>query len=141
MAEWRTIPGYPGYVISDDGVLVSPLGRICKRIDNGNAYHVKNRWGKGTTKRIRLLIEKAKKRGDIVPDPLKRMEEDNASISDKPRRRCHDCGRPTPDYRCAECLKKWRQKHGVSIHADENAFDSIYYGSAHGRGKCHAHQE
>ena len=141
MVEWRTIPGYPGYLISDEGVLVSPLGRICKRVgDLENAYHVKNRWGKGTTKRIYLLLEKAKKRGEVVPDPLKRQEDDTY-IPVKPRRRCHDCGRPTPDYRCAECLKKWRQKHGVSIHADENAFDSIYYGSVHGRGKCHAHQE
>lgn len=28
-------------------------------------------------------------------------------------RRCHSCGRPTSNYRCPECLKKWRKKHGV----------------------------
>lgn len=26
---------------------------------------------------------------------------------------CHDCGRPTTDYRCEACLGKWRKKHGV----------------------------
>lgn len=143
MSEWRTIPGYPGYVISDDGVLVSPLGRVCKRIGDGgleNAYHIKNRRGKGTTKRIHLLLEMAQKKGEVMPDPIK-IKEDCAAYVPVSRRRCHDCGKPTSDYRCPDCLLKWRRKHGVSIHADENAFDSIYYGSAHGRGKCHAHQE
>lgn len=32
----------------------------------------------------------------------------------KATRRCHDCGKPTPDYRCPKCLAKWRKKHGVS---------------------------
>lgn len=32
----------------------------------------------------------------------------------KPKRKCHDCGRPTDDYRCPVCLRKWRQKNGVS---------------------------
>lgn len=29
-------------------------------------------------------------------------------LGQKPGRRCHDCGRPTPDYRCAECWRKIR---------------------------------
>ncbi len=29
-------------------------------------------------------------------------------------RKCHDCGRPTNDYRCAKCLQKWRNKNKVS---------------------------
>lgn len=28
-------------------------------------------------------------------------------------RRCHDCGKPTTQYRCPECTKKWRLKNGV----------------------------
>lgn len=30
-------------------------------------------------------------------------------------RKCHDCGRPTADYRCQNCLRKWRMEHGVSL--------------------------
>jgi len=29
------------------------------------------------------------------------------------RRRCHDCGRPTTDYRCPACLAAWRRRNGV----------------------------
>lgn len=29
-------------------------------------------------------------------------------------RACHDCGRPTYNYRCEACLARWRQRHGVS---------------------------
>lgn len=32
-----------------------------------------------------------------------------------PKRKCHDCGKPTTDYRCAKCLKKWRKKHNLAI--------------------------
>lgn len=38
----------------------------------------------------------------------------------KPKRKCHDCGKPTNDYRCYKCLAKWRIKHGVSPNAVEN---------------------
>ena len=30
---------------------------------------------------------------------------------------CHDCGRPTTDYRCADCREKFRQRHNVSPEA------------------------
>ena len=29
-------------------------------------------------------------------------------------RRCHDCGKPTVDYRCSSCRAKFRRRHGVS---------------------------
>ena len=29
-------------------------------------------------------------------------------------RRCHDCGRLTSDYRCADCLRRWREKNRVT---------------------------
>ena len=33
-------------------------------------------------------------------------------------RKCHDCGKPTTNYRCAECLTKWKIKNGLSIRAE-----------------------
>ena len=124
MSEWRTIPGYPGYVISDDGVLVSPQGRLCKRLgDIENAYHVRDRTGKSTTKRIYLLLEIACENGEIVPNPLKNEE----SYIPVKKRRCHDCGKLTSDYRCAACLTKWRKKYHVSSD-NGTSFDVLYYG-------------
>ena len=29
-------------------------------------------------------------------------------------RACHDCGRRTTNYRCPDCLGKWRARHGVT---------------------------
>ncbi|MDR1856862.1 MAG: hypothetical protein LBR22_06840 [Desulfovibrio sp.] len=36
----------------------------------------------------------------------------------KPRH-CHDCGRPTANYRCDSCLMRWRVKHQVPLTSDE----------------------
>lgn len=30
-----------------------------------------------------------------------------------PARTCHDCGKPTNNYRCDACAAKWKKKHGV----------------------------
>lgn len=32
-----------------------------------------------------------------------------------PGRVCHDCKRPTSDYRCPTCLARWRARHGVPV--------------------------
>ena len=29
-------------------------------------------------------------------------------------RKCHDCGRPTTDFRCPSCRAKFRAKHGLA---------------------------
>ena len=39
------------------------------------------------------------------------------------RRKCHDCGTPTSDYRCPACLRKWRLKHGVAQDGGEDYGD------------------
>ena len=41
-------------------------------------------------------------------------------------RRCHDCGKPTADYRCPRCLAKWRAKHGVGPSAQEDETYSAF---------------
>lgn len=40
------------------------------------------------------------------------------------RRVCHDCGKPTANYRCPACLEKWRKNYNVSNSADN---EEIYY--------------
>lgn len=34
---------------------------------------------------------------------------------ESPKRPCHDCGKPTTDYRCSACRRKWATKHGVTL--------------------------
>jgi len=46
-------------------------------------------------------------------------------------RRCHDCGRPTADYRCPKCRARWRARNGVSPSAGE---DEEFYASFGGAG-------
>lgn len=43
---------------------------------------------------------------------------------ESPKRACHDCGKPTTDYRCPQCRYKWAKKHGVVL-------DDV---GCHGRG-------
>ena len=38
--------------------------------------------------------------------------------SETASRACHDCGRPTTDYRCPVCQKKFLQRHGVITSTD-----------------------
>ena len=137
MSEWRTIPGLPGYLISDEGSLISPMGRRCTRIGPlGNQYNVKNSDGTRSKVTAESLLKKAK-RGKIVPPPID--EEDDVGIFKPKKRKCHDCGRPTWDYRCAECLKIWREKHDIPQNPDYSAED-FFRASYRGGGK-HAHQE
>ena len=34
------------------------------------------------------------------------------------KRRCHDCGKLTVDYRCEKCQRKWRKKNNVKNEGD-----------------------
>lgn len=46
-------------------------------------------------------------------------EKAQAALEPKDRmlqmRTCHDCGKPTWNYRCDACLRKWRKKNGVAV--------------------------
>lgn len=47
-------------------------------------------------------------------------------IAMKAKRKCHDCGMATWDYRCEKCRDKWRKKHKVTSDAiEQDRFYSI----------------
>ena len=52
------------------------------------------------------------------------------------QRRCHDCGKPTTNYRCPTCLRAWRLKHGVPMDGDGGYGDALTVGlvGRHGWG-------
>jgi len=38
---------------------------------------------------------------------------ENARIANSSLRRCHDCGKPTTQYRCPACKRKFQRKYDV----------------------------
>lgn len=45
-------------------------------------------------------------------------------------RRCHDCGRPTTDYRCPACWARLRSKGRYAPKGDASDMDTVTYGPA-----------
>lgn len=45
-------------------------------------------------------------------------------------RRCHDCGRPTTDYRCPACWARLRSRGGYAPMGDASDMDTVTYGPA-----------
>lgn len=45
-------------------------------------------------------------------------------------RRCHDCGRPTTDYRCPRCWARLRRRGGYAPNGDASDMDTVTYGPA-----------
>lgn len=80
----------------DDDTLQKETGRSLKYIRQ-NRLKLAN-----ATEEERAAITEAKK-------AARRTSKDT-----KYARVCHDCGKPTNDYRCPTCLHKWRVKHGVT---------------------------
>lgn len=39
-------------------------------------------------------------------------------VSTPKSRKCHDCSKPTNDYRCSQCLARWRKKNNVPLNVD-----------------------
>ena len=46
-------------------------------------------------------------------DPAKTPDTDEGRLLREAGRNCHDCGRLTYDYRCPDCLARWRIKHDI----------------------------
>ena len=66
--------------------------------------HVKLKLSVKWAKHIRYLNAKDKALPEIEENP--------------PKRKCHDCGRPTNNYRCAECWQRLREKQSRSYEQD-----------------------
>lgn len=50
-----------------------------------------------------------------APTPKKTTHPAKNDRYDNPAKRtCHDCGRPTNNYRCPDCWKAFRERYGIS---------------------------
>ena len=50
---------------------------------------------------------------DKLEEFVEQEEEESGCIEMIKPRKCHDCGKPTFNYRCSACWEKWRAKYGV----------------------------
>lgn len=130
MDVWRAIPGTSGYIINmRTGVLVSPRGNVCKLTGTRGkkVYNITVR-GIRTTRSTASLIEAARY-GDAVPASGVTIRDTAAKAPFSPKKRkCHDCGAPTWDYRCADCQKIWKTRHGIPTTEGASPIDEGCYG-------------
>ncbi len=120
--NWYTIPGFPGYVINDEAVCISPHGsRLSVTGKKKDAYQLIEN-GKRHEVKIANAMLAAKNQ-----TPIELIEHPITPKRVIHSRKCHDCKRPTSDYRCPRCLRKWRIKHGVAESGREDlSFDVVY---------------
>ena len=55
--------------------------------------------------------------GEKKEGPLPVRDERRLALAEKrgqKLRKCHDCGRPTVDFRCPSCRAAWRVKNGLA---------------------------
>lgn len=71
---------------------------------------------------------------ELFPKPLKRKKillgEAVYKRNSRYMRRCHDCGRPTTDYRCPACWARLRRAGGYSPTGEVSDMDTVAYGPA-----------
>lgn len=69
---------------------------------------------------------------ELFPEPLERKDilRGKASYRQITRyiRRCHDCGRPTTDYRCPRCWARLRSRGGYAPMGNASDMDTVTYG-------------
>ena len=69
---------------------------------------------------------------ELFPEPMEKKDilRGKASYRQITRymRRCHDCGRPTTDYRCPRCWARLRSRGGYVPMGDASDIDTVTYG-------------
>lgn len=121
--NWYHIPGFPGYTINDEGVCITPFGKEMTIVGrNKDCYRLRKN-GRDFETKISAILEAARNGTQIKR--TRRFSPRTVRVIHS--RLCHDCKKPTSDYRCPTCLKKWRLKHGVPECGDrETSFDVIF---------------
>lgn len=86
------------YLVTRPGQLVC-ADEMCQQVVLREAQAIRalqgSRKGKAMPVRDERKLALAEKRGQAL-------------------RKCHDCGRPTVDFRCPPCRAKWRAKNGLA---------------------------
>ena len=90
------------------------------------------RIGDELKKRADTVRHYIRSHSELFSEPLERKDilRGKASYKQIPRymRRCHDCGRPTTDYRCQRCWARLRSRGGYAPKDEVSDADTITYG-------------
>lgn len=123
--EWRDVPGYPGYQTSERGGLRTDTGYALTR--KGRRYSL-YRAGQIVRLMPEELMALAWLAIEDLPDPATSAPEQTPAepaptkerkvparprdkirqLGNRAQRRCHDCGKPTNNYRCDVCWARLR---------------------------------
>lgn len=115
---FRPIPGYPGYGIDRKGNVFGKRGRLLKPDQNGGYLLIDANgrmarpsvgaimqavWPEAAPAKMAMPADRPKQ---TARHEAKSKPQAKPKAQAKMRRKCHDCGKPTADYRCPECWKK-----------------------------------
>lgn len=124
------VPGYPGYHINREGIGLGRSGRQLKvhrpEEPAGGSYVV----GRTTVSVARLLeltfgLGAAVAAGFPTPKPVDAKRKARTGVRNfgtGASRHCHDCGRPTNNYRCPDC---WARLRGSAVEAEESEWNAL----------------
>lgn len=118
-------------------ILSAPEIRLCSICNQEFTVYYENSHvcGKCTRKtenQIKYKREKEKKEKKQKIDTifLENSEDQDIDVLDEielePTRNCHDCGKPTSNYRCNDCWVKWKIKNNIPIYAKEDNLDDSW---------------
>ena len=114
----------------------NPFQTFCSEcIEEGKAggycYHICHRCGEPFKVRLRA---DGKQSYESVCNECKEKRKTEAAAARKEiantyikmkKRRCHDCGTPTYNYRCEKCREKWQKSHNVSLSSSDFEYYSV----------------
>ena len=121
------VRGYPGYHINREGIGLGRSGQPLKvhrpEEHAGGSYAVGH-----TSVWIARLLELAFGAGAAVaagypaPKPKRQSRTGVRRFGTGASLRCHDCGRPTNDYRCPAC---WARLRGSAAEVEESEWNAL----------------
>jgi hypothetical protein len=83
-----------------------------------DAYGLHNRGPRPESKPKQKPKLEPKPRPTSEPRPKRKRPTESKPAPVGKMRRCHDCGKPTPDFRCPECWRKLRRELDCGIEDD-----------------------
>lgn len=119
------VPGSGGYRINRAGELINARGKR-HRLDKRNYYALGH--SKVSVSRLLYLTfgpGAATAAGYPEPEPLDTARQKRAAMQDYGahcQRHCHDCGRPTNNYRCNAC---WALLRGSAAPVEESEWNAL----------------
>lgn len=135
--QYVKLKEFPGWWLSSSGIVTKEPGNLKKAKipedrPGGFCYRFMTEKGMSYEKITKLIKKYFPEHSRIKKDSLrslrarvikyapnykKNLQRNEPSTYKKKSRRCVDCGKPTPDYRCPECWKKLRETGGYETSA------------------------